>query len=132
MNLIQLKQEVPAREQLTPNFYRDEFACHCGCGFDAISLLVVDRLQQVRDEIDNPLKITSGCRCASHNKAVGGVEDSAHLKGFAVDISCTHPFKRKTLVQSLCRVFPRILIYKTFIHADTDPNKMQDILEVMV
>jgi len=89
------------REQLTANFFRDEFACQCGCGFDAISLLMVDRLQQVREAINIPIKITSGCRCATHNKAIGGVEDSGHLNGFAVDIPCTDPFKRKTLVQAL-------------------------------
>jgi len=119
------------REQLTPNFFRDEFACHCGCGFDAISLMLVDRLQQVREAIDSPVKITSACRCESHNKAIGGVKDSAHLNGFAADISCIDPIKRKILVQALLTLFPRILIYKTFIHVDIDPNKPQDILEVM-
>lgn len=30
--------------------------------------------------------ILSGCRCAAHNKAVGGAEHSTHLQGKAADI----------------------------------------------
>lgn len=29
--------------------------------------------------------VTSGCRCAKHNKAVGGVQGSRHVAGKAVD-----------------------------------------------
>jgi len=116
------------REKLTPNFFRDEFACQCGCGFDAISLLLVNELQQVRDDVDSALKITSGCRCEHHNESIGGIEESAHLKGFAVDISCTHPFKRMSLVTALCRTFRRVGVAKTFCHVDIDPTKPQDVL----
>ena len=118
------------REQLAPNFYRDEFSCRCGCGFDAISLLLVNRLQQVRDEIGHPIKITSGCRCTKHNEVEGGTSFSAHLSGHAIDISCIHSHKRMTLLPVLCRLFRRVGVKKTFIHVDIDPTKDQDILYV--
>jgi hypothetical protein len=35
-----------------------------------------------------PLIITSGYRCPELNKKVGGVADSAHVKGLAADIVC--------------------------------------------
>ncbi len=116
------------REKLAPNFFRDEFACRCGCGFDAISLKLVDMLQDVRDEIGYPLKITSACRCISHNESVGGILDSSHLPGDAVDINCFHSAHRMMLLPVLCRTFRRIIVYETFIHVDIDPTKDQDIL----
>lgn len=118
----------PTREKLTLNFYRDEFACRCGCGFDEISLLLVNRLQQVRDEIGQPIKITSGCRCSKRNEAEGGNPFSAHLPGFAVDISCTHSHKRMILLPVLCGLFHRVGVQKTFIHVDIDPTKDQGVL----
>ena len=36
---------------LTDNFSRSEFACKCGCGADAISLDLVERLQLLRRKV---------------------------------------------------------------------------------
>lgn len=127
MSLAQVK-ENPAREKLAPNFYRDEFACKDGCGSDSISLLLVNRLQQVRDEIGQPITITSGLRCRKHNEAEGGNAFSAHLSGHAVDISCTHSNKRKILLPVLCKFFRRVGPKEFFIHVDIDPTKDQDVL----
>jgi len=121
-------QEKPTREKLTLDFYRDEFACRCGCGSDSISLLLVNRLQTVRDEIGQPIKITSGCRCSAHNIAEGGNAFSAHLSGHAADISCTHSHKRMTLLPVLCRLFHRVGIKNSFIHVDIDHTKDQGVL----
>ncbi len=46
-------------------------------------------LEQVRGVLGSvPLIITSGYRCPALNAAVGGVADSAHVKGLAADIVC--------------------------------------------
>ena len=69
------------------HFKKSEFACKCGCGFDNIDLKLVNILEQIRSHFgDRPVHITSGCRCANHNKAVGGVEGSRHVLGKASDI----------------------------------------------
>ena len=125
-----MSEQIASREKLSQNFYRDEFACNCGCGSDSISLLLVNRLQQVRDEIGNPIKITSGLRCSAHNEAEGGNAFSAHLSGHAVDISCTQSNKRMTLLPVLCRYFRRVGVGETFLHVDIDPTKDQDVLWV--
>ena len=88
---IQKKAEYDNREQgswdYIKHFNKSEFACKCGCGFDNINLDLVKLLEQIRSHFgDNPLYITSGCRCASHNKAVGGVQGSRHVLGKASDI----------------------------------------------
>ena len=69
-----------------PNFTRDEFACKCGCGFDEIDPLLVSTLQRLRDEVQRPVVVNSGCRCRSHNAAVKGSKSSQHLRGKAADI----------------------------------------------
>lgn len=71
---------------LSKNFSRYEFACKCGCGFDRVHPEIVQMVQEVRDEIGEPVVIASGCRCEAHNKRVGGVKDSAHTTGEAADI----------------------------------------------
>jgi uncharacterized protein YcbK (DUF882 family) len=71
---------------LFPNFTRDEFACGCGCGFDDIDPLIVSTLQRLRDEVQRPVIVNSGCRCKSHNAAVKGSKSSQHLRGKAADI----------------------------------------------
>lgn len=54
------------------NFKRDEFVCPCGCGFDDIDPLIVTTLQRLRDEVQRPVVVNSGCRCKAHNAAVKG------------------------------------------------------------
>ena len=43
-------------------------------------------LQPLRDKLGKPIIITSGYRCPRLNQAVGGVKNSQHLEGKAVDI----------------------------------------------
>lgn len=67
-------------------FKREEFACKCGCGFDAVDEELLGVLEDVRLEFDKPVFINSGCRCPEHNKAEGGSKLSQHTFGKAADI----------------------------------------------
>lgn len=71
---------------ITKNFSRKEFACKCGCGKDDISTKLVEICQVIRDRVDVPITISSGCRCEKHNKKVGGVPNSYHTQGLAADL----------------------------------------------
>lgn len=44
-------------------------------------------LEPLRVAYGKPITITSGYRCEKLNKAVGGVSTSAHLRGYAADIT---------------------------------------------
>lgn len=48
--------------------------------------LAVNILQPLRDAMGSPLKINSGYRCPSLNKAIGGAANSQHMTGHAADI----------------------------------------------
>lgn len=66
-------------------FKPNEFECKDGCKLNNIDIRLVKILDQIREHFGNPLIITSGVRCAKHNKEVGGVENSRHKIGKAVD-----------------------------------------------
>lgn len=71
---------------VSKHFSRREFMCHCGCGFATVDVELISVLEDLRVHFDSPILITSGCRCASHNRRVGGAPDSEHLRGTAADI----------------------------------------------
>ena len=76
---------------ISNDFNRKEFECNpkeCGCGYNKIDLRVVTMAQMIRDALGEPVRINSACRCAAHNKAVGGVPYSYHTQGLAADLSC--------------------------------------------
>lgn len=72
------------------NFKYSEFKCKCGAKYCngypvAFSYELAKNLQNIREHFKKALIITSALRCTQHNKNVGGVTNSKHLKGFAVD-----------------------------------------------
>lgn len=68
------------------HFKKTEFTCKCGCGFNNIDLKLVKVLEEIRNHFGQPCTVTSGCRCATHNARVGGVQGSRHVVGKAADI----------------------------------------------
>jgi uncharacterized protein YcbK (DUF882 family) len=90
---------------------------------------LLDMLDDVRDKFDKPIHINSGFRTPAHNEAVGGTENSSHLKGLAVDIACDNSIDRFDLINCLLDVgFSRIGVAKTFIHADIDFDKSNGVM----
>jgi hypothetical protein len=113
---------------LSKNFSREEFACQCGCGSGEISMDLVRRLQEVRDALGEPMKITSGIRCSSHNSKVGGSVGSSHMPdsrgiAYAVDIACDNSVYREKLLTAMMPIMDRTGISKTFVHCDVDAFK---------
>ena len=52
----------------------------------ALCALVINVLQPLRDAMGEPIKIGSGYRSRTLNKAVGGVTNSQHIMGEAADL----------------------------------------------
>ena len=72
-------------------FTREEFRCKCGgkyCdGFPArMQEQVVKICDSARRHFGRPGHVISGLRCPRHNAAEGGVENSQHMYGEAVDL----------------------------------------------
>lgn len=53
---------------------------------DSLTKLTTTILQPIRDKWGKPIIITSGYRCPTLNKAVGGAKASQHMYGQAADI----------------------------------------------
>lgn len=73
-------------------FTRSEFKCQCGgryCnGYPAEPAEETVRMaDEIRKRVGVPLTVNSGIRCARHNAEVGGVSNSLHTTGQAVDLS---------------------------------------------
>lgn len=90
--------------QLTRNFWAREIRCQgVGCCTESvISKRIMDLAQAIRDDLGEPLTIAtsggSGYRCKAHNAEVGGVANSLHMTGNAVDIHYKDPDKLKAVV----------------------------------
>ena len=82
------------------------------------------KLERARELFNAPIIITSGFRDAQSNELAGGVKDSAHERGLAVDIRCHDKELQIKLAWALgCAGFRRIGCYSAHIHADCDPDK---------
>ena len=80
-----------APSHYTCKYFKDsEFTCKCGCGTNYQK----DGIKRIADEIrewsGGPAIINSGTRCRKHNAEVGGVSNSYHLYGNAIDIQCNN------------------------------------------
>ena len=65
---------------LTKNFSSAEMMCSCGCGEDAMDPDFMAILQNIRDDMNRPLRVSSGVRCAKHNSKVSSTgKDGPHV-----------------------------------------------------
>lgn len=86
-------------------------------------------LDWARGRAGIPFVITCGLRTPDHNDLVGGVQDSAHLRGLGVDLACSDSPTRYKMVQALLLAgFKRIGIYNQHIHADRDETLPQGVI----
>ena len=74
-------------DMITSNFSVHEMACKCGCGNHEMDSEFMRMLQTLRDEMQGPLKVTSGFRCVNHNQMVSttGI-NGPHTQARAADI----------------------------------------------
>lgn len=82
--------EAPVEWDKVKYFKKDEFKCKCGekhCnGFPVEpSKKLVQLADRLREHYGVPMIVSSGVRCSKHNANVGGVSNSRHLSGKAMD-----------------------------------------------
>lgn len=112
-------------DKISKHFKRSEFACKCGCGFDAVDHELLSILESIRRRFDAPVIITSGCRCAKHNSESNGKPESQHLLGKAVDIVVSGVSSVR-VVKFLESEYPNrygIGLYSDWVHVDCRATK---------
>ena len=106
---------------ISENFIRKEFECRCGCGFDTVDVELINVLEAIREEFGLPVKVTSGCRCHSHNAHIGGSKNSQHLYGRGADIHI-NGVKSTEIAKFIDENFPDkygLGVYATWVHIDS-------------
>jgi len=80
----------PNATHYSPNFTRAELDCKCGCAtpkhIEKALRQTAVQLEKLRKHWNAPMHITSGYRCVTHNRRVGGAPNSQHLQGKAADV----------------------------------------------
>lgn len=106
-------------------FKEEEFRCPC-CGRCEMVEEFILKLFRARESSLVPFVINSGYRCYNYNKKIGGVPNSYHLSGNAVDIKCLDGWQRYQIISSAIKAeIYGIIIYQNFIHLD---NRKERIL----
>ena len=101
-------------------FKEKEFVCRC-CGElppfarENIEALVENVLDPARERFGKPIIVNSGYRCPKHNKEVGGVANSQHLRGEAADVRCTDNKRLAEIIEQNGK-YDQLIIYPTFLH----------------
>ena len=74
--------------------------CQCGhkdCDKPAVLQVVLNAIQKIRDDLGEPMTITSGGRCKHHPNEIYKSKPGDHQKCYAVDVKC----RTKTLETKL-------------------------------
>lgn len=115
-------------------FNTSEFTCHCkfdSCKEQRISKSLLVKLIKLREEIQEPITVTSAFRCEAYQKKLknDGVNTivasvSQHELGNAVDV---FPIRMKipTFMTFCAKYFEAIGIAKTFLHLDERVGKIR-------
>ena len=112
-------------------FSKKEFKCKCGgkycSGYPAeIDRGMVKIADAIRERLDKPLGVNSGLRCQEWNRIQGGVSDSQHRYGTAVDLGKPEgvtPAQMAKVAEDIMGNTGGIGIYSWGIHIDTRKTK---------
>ena len=117
-------------DMITANFSVHEMACKCGCGNHEMDSEFMRMLQTLRDEMQGPLKVTSGFRCVNHNQMVSttGI-NGPHTQARAADILISGERAMRLFEKARQIGFSGIGLSQRgdhasrFVHLDTKPRK---------
>lgn len=114
-------------------FSKDELKCKCGCNSFNMTDEHLKRIDILREIYGSSLIVNSGCRCYTHNKNVGGADDSRHecttKKADATDLTVSDKkhanFLKLYNMARLSGMFNEVIYYKKskFVHVATYQDK---------
>lgn len=95
--------------------------------YNNLSALVNNLLNPIRERFATPMIITSGYRCKKLNKLIGGVNNSQHIKGEAVDFRFKN-FSKKEMAAAFFEIaenfdFDQLIYYKVYGYIHISYNR---------
>lgn len=100
-----------------------EIDCRCkyySCKRTAMAKSVIASFDSTRRDFGTTVYINSGFRCQRHNTDVGGVGDSKHKLGLALDLAPADLVDLDELETIARRHFDVVIRYETFIHCHNE------------
>lgn len=90
------------------HFSAAELMCPCcGAGADKMSPNMLQMAEEIRHENgDKPMIVSSAYRCKKHNAEIGGVPNSHHLYGQAMDVHINGVPAANIVLQAIRRGSP--------------------------
>ncbi len=103
-------------------FEKSEFRCRCGCGADKMEEKLIRVADRVRGHFGKYATVSSGRRCSTHNARVGGVSNSRHLSGKAMDFCIAGKTATQVLeyVQKQPEIRYAYAIDGNYVHMDVE------------
>lgn len=131
------------KQKLSDNFYLEEmvasdYALRNGLD-NTPSPTTLERLTQTAKQMEkvrellnnNPIRINSGYRSPTLNRAIGGSATSAHCLGYAVDFVCDNfgtPYEIVALLANSDLQFDQLIYEHTWVHISFDPKARGQVL----
>ncbi len=115
--------------QLSENFNSKEFdSPDIPFSGNNVKRGLVVKLQMLRHLYKSSIHINSGVRSVEHNNKVGGIANSEHLTGEAVDIKCDNSIMRHELLSlALIVGFTRVGIGKSYLHLGVSATRIKNV-----
>ena len=103
-------------------FQKSEWACKCGCGLNNVNHTLVTVAERTREYFNAPITISSGLRCPTRNAQAGGVSNSRHLTGKAMDFCVRGKSAAQVLayVQKQPEIRYSYAINESYVHMDVN------------
>ena len=111
--------------KISEHFSRHEFACPCGCGFDTVDIDLPMLCEAARlADGEQPMTVTSGCRCPAYNKQLQergypASDTSFHMWGKAADLQCRNPHVVWAYLRAEYPTRFGFIVYDWGVHVDT-------------
>ena len=116
---------MPTKSYSRPHFLWSELECNCGCGARWISNAALDKLEELRLRIGQPIIVWSAARCPFWNAHEGGAPLSQHRSvedrpATAFDIAITPQVSKEAIVSTAEALDFRGIgkNYSSFVHID--------------
>ena len=126
------KFEFNDTTQLSPHFNISEFRCKCGKEHETLkNPELIEKLEKLYAALNcSKIIVTSGYRCAAHDKNVGGSGTGQHTFGNAADICCYGQDGQPISSKAVCckaqdigfRGIANITAAYIYTHVDVRPN----------
>ena len=127
-----MKYQYSDSVQISPHFNSTEFRCKCGKEHDfEVNDNLVQKLEKLYAALNcSQIIVTSGFRCVTHDKNVGGSGTGQHTLGNAADICCYgqdgQPISSKTVCCKAQDIgftgIANITAAYQYTHVDVRPN----------